>query len=168
MNISKLLTTVLAAVVLSPLSVSAGSFNDSKELIELIKTTGTHVSVNTNSFDKNCPGKAGYYQYIKDVSDVLVVCEDQINKHDPHELWKVISHESTHVMQACKGRNLFKESYLPRIFRTLSTKAPHYAKMIDTQYSATVAIKEAEAFYMELQPPADVMQMFKLACLSGN
>lgn len=161
--ITKILASVLATAALSS-PVSAGSFNDSKQLATLVESTGTLVSFNTNSFDKTCPGKAGYYQYIKDVSDVLVVCTDQVNTDDPDELWETLAHESTHVAQACLGSMLFQESYHPRIFRSLATKAPHYAKMIDNQYSGDHAIAEAEAFWMELQAPSTVLAIFRKAC----
>ena len=166
MNALKLLASVLATAAIS-LPVSAGSFNDSKQLINLIRSTGTPVSVNSNTFDELCPGKAGYYHFEKNVSDILVVCSDQVNVDDPHELWEVLSHEATHVMQACLGSTLFVDAYTPRIFRTLSTKAPHYAKMIDNQYSGDHAIIEAEAFYMELQSPTVVKDLFTKACLNG-
>ncbi len=147
--------------------VLAGSFNDSRQLISLIKSTGTVVSFNNNSFDKACRNKAGYYQFIKDVNDVLVVCTDQVNTDDPNELWEVLAHESTHVAQTCLGSMLFQETYHPRIFRSLATKAPHYAKMIDQQYSGNHAIAEAEAFYMELQTPSDVLSVVRKACIKS-
>ena len=164
--ITKILASVLATVALSS-PVSAGSFNDSKQLMTLVRKTGTLVSFNRNSFDEHCIGKAGYYQFIKDVSDFLVVCTDQVNTDDPDELWEVLSHESTHVAQACVGSMLFKETYRPRIFRSLATKAPHYAKMIDNQYSGNHAIAEAEAFWMELQAPSTVLSVVRKACIKS-
>ena len=165
MNLFKAFTSVLAAASIA-LPVSAGSFSDSKALLEMIEATGTKVSVNTNQFDNVCTDKAGYYQYKKDVIDVLVICQDQVNINDPDELWEVVAHESTHVAQACLGSNIFEETYLPRIFRALSTKAPHYSKMVDSQYSAEDAIYEAEAFWMELQSPKTVMKVVHQACFN--
>ena len=161
--LTKLFASVLATAAIS-LPVSAGSFDDSKNLINLIESTGTQVSFNQNSFDKHCPGKQGYYVFEKDVQDILVVCRDQIDENDPHAVWEVLSHEATHVAQACVGSTLFANEYMPRIFRTLSTKAPHYAKMIDHQYSGDHAMFEAEAFWMELQPPSTVLAIVDKAC----
>ena len=150
----KLLATVCALTCClgDPMPASAGTHQDIITFINIIKETGTKFSINPNSFDKLCEGKDGYYQYIENVSDVLVVCSDQVNIKDPHDFWETLSHEATHVMQACRGGNIFSESYMPRIFRTLQTKAPHYARMIDTQYSTDHARHEAEAFLQVISP----------------
>ena len=161
--LTKAFVSVLSTIALSAPAI-AGSFGDIDSLISLIKQTGTTVTFNSNRYDSNCLNRAGYYSFKKDVTDLLVVCTDQVNKNDPDAVWETVSHEATHVMQACTGAHLFKPEFHPRIFRALSTKAPHYSKMIDTQYSGAHAIAEGEAFYMELQAPANVISVFKKAC----
>ena len=163
----KLIPSAVAAVIASlsfAMPSLAGSMADSEQLINLVEKTGTKVSINTNRYDQSCIGKAGYYSYTSETNDLLVVCSDQVNVDDPNEFWEVVSHEATHVMQACTGSTVFKEHMHPRIFRALGTKAPHYSKLIDTQYSGNHAIAEAEAFWIELQPPADVLGIFAIAC----
>jgi hypothetical protein len=45
--------------------------------------------------------------------------------------------------------------------------APHYAKLIDLGYPSGDQRLEAEAFWMELQPPATVISLFRSLCGSG-
>ena len=163
------LFTTLAAATLAALSVAiptqAGTV-EAYQLLKMIESTGTTVSLNPNSYDESCKDKAGYYVYEPKVQDIFVVCTDQVNVKDSDELWEIVSHESTHVMQACNGGLVFKESYLPRTFRELERKAPHSAKLIDEKYTGDATALEAEAFWMELQPPAHVLSYFEGTCLN--
>jgi len=165
---NKFFTATAAALLAigSALPSHAGSFQDSLNLMELVEQTGTKVSINTNSFDQSCTGKAGYYQFVKDKVDVLVVCRDQTNTKDAAEMWETVSHESVHVAQACNGGAYFKAKYHPRMLRELRSLAPHYAKML-MNYRGDHQLVELEAFWAELQTPETVMQMVKSACLKN-
>ncbi|MFM7314066.1 MAG: hypothetical protein ACKO0M_13020 [Cyanobium sp.] len=160
----KLVTSLLAALAIAA-PAQAGTV-EADQLLGMIESTGTTISFNSNKFDPDCAaGKAGYYVFEAKVQDLFVVCKENINVKDGDELWETVSHEATHVMQACNGGLVFEESYLPRTFRELDRKAPHYSKLINDQYTGAAATHEAEAFWMELQPPADVLAYFEQACL---
>lgn len=157
-----------AAMALSPLAAQA-SEADLNAYFDLIEKSGTSISYNDNTFDKNCIGKAGYYAYEKDKEDLLVVCTSQVNENDSEAVWEVVAHESTHIMQVCSQSGFaFKSEYHPRIVRELQRKAPHYSKMIDTTYMGRSQLQETEAFYMELQQPSHVMAAFSKICLGEN
>ena len=138
---------------------------DANTLLEMIKATGTQVSFNGNHFDKNCIGTTAYYAFEPKVDDLLVVCTDQVDVKNGEALWEVVAHEATHIMQACYGREVaFQDDGHPAMFRQLSTRAPHLMARIDDGYHSRTARSEVEAFWMELQPPAAVMEYFTAAC----
>ncbi len=160
------LFTAIAAVLLTigtTLPAKAGSFKDSLKLMEMVEATGTQVSINGNDYDKNCGDNAGYYQFIKDKIDILVVCKDQVDLKNPDELWETVSHESVHVAQACNGGAYFKAKYHPRMLRHVRAFAPHYAEQL-MGYRGDHQLKELEAFWAELQTPETVMEMVESAC----
>ena len=163
--IKSAIATASVAVVLlvGAMPAKAGSFNDSDKLIKMIEATGTQFSINSNNFDKSCADKAGYYRYIKDKVDVLVVCSDQVDIENPDELWETVSHESVHVAQACNGGAYFKSKYHPRMLRHLRAFAPHYAEQL-MGYRGDHKLTELEAFWAELQKPEVVMTMLVNAC----
>ena len=138
---------------------------DTYTLLNLIKNSGTNVSFNSNHFDKDCIGNAGYYSYVDKQIDLLVVCTDQTDADDPEKLWETVAHEATHIMQACTGSTAFTADNHPTMFRTLSTRAPHYSAKLDSGYHSGSALTEAEAFWMELQPPSHVITYFKQVCV---
>ena len=162
---NKFLTATAAAFLTigAVIPAQAGSLTDSLNLMDLVEATGTEVSINTNSFDPLCKKNNGYYQFIKDKIDILVVCEDQTNVKNPDELWETVSHEAVHVAQACNGGPYFKAKYHPRMIRELRSLAPHYAKQL-MGYRGDHQLKELEAFWAELQTPETVMDMVKAAC----
>ena len=45
---------------------------------------------------------------------------------DSDAVWEVVSHEATHVMQACNSGPVIKDSMVPRVLRELQETAPHY------------------------------------------
>jgi hypothetical protein len=53
---------------------------------------------------------------------------------------------------------------MPRTVRQLQALAPHYAKLIGESYPTDEQRFETEAFWMELQPPARVIGLFRLHC----
>lgn len=155
---------LLAAIGLGISAPAQANEADSYALLELIKKSGSSVSFNSNHFDKDCVGKAGYYAYVPDKIDLLVVCSDQTNVDDGDKLWETVAHEATHVMQACTGSTAFTADNHPTMFRALATRAPHYSAKLDNGYHSRSAVTEAEAFWMELQAPSDVLSYFKQAC----
>lgn len=166
---NKFFTAAAAALLAigAALPSHAGSLQDSLTLMKLVKTTGTDVSINSNNFDESCTGKAGYYLFEKNVNDLMVVCEDQVNIKNADELWEAVAHESVHVAQACNGGAYFKAKYHPRMLRELRSLAPHYAKQL-MGYRGDHQLKELEAFWAELQTPDTVMEMVKTACYDNS
>ena len=162
---NKLFTATAAALLAigTSLPAQAGSHQDALKLMNLVEKTGTTVSINSNTYDKNCIDKAGYYSYVKDKIDVLIVCEDQVNIKNADELWETVSHEAVHAAQACNGGTYFKAKYHPRMLRELRSLAPHYSKQL-MRYRGDHQLKELEAFWAELQTPETVIEMVETAC----
>lgn len=161
----KLLTAALAALTIAAPAAYANDA-DTLRLLDMIEATGTKVSFNSNRFDQTCINKQGYYAFEEKVTDLLVVCTDQVNVNDPDALWEVVAHEATHIMQACYGdETALDDSMHPSVFRTLATRAPHYAKLLDQGYGTRSARSEAEAYWMELQTPETVMEIFQHSCM---
>jgi hypothetical protein len=161
----RLLPTVLAMVATLALAVEparATSPKDVEDLIGLIKKSGTEIVL------VDCKeGLKGSYIYDENPKiDRLTICKNNVDFNDPDDIWEVIVHEATHIMQACIGDHLFKDEYHPRIVRDLRAKAHHYSVIVEEQYRGSQMMREAEAFYMELQPPEDVKAIFIKACLT--
>jgi hypothetical protein len=53
---------------------------------------------------------------------------------------------------------------MPRTYRQLQTMAPHYAKLVGRSYASSDQRLEAEAFWMELQTPPVVIDLFQRNC----
>ena len=154
----------LAALCVGAMPAKAGSFQDSKRLIELVEGTGTKVSLNTNDFDEKCENKHGYYSFAKNEIDLMVLCRTQTDIEDPNEVWETLAHESMHVAQACVGSvPVMPAKYHPRLLRELRTLAPHYAEQLQG-YRGDHQLLELEAFWAELQTPEMVLDLFELAC----
>lgn len=152
------------AAVAAPLSAEA-SVKDLKDLLDQIRQSGTEVLALTNHQERGCLNASGFYTFDKDKKiDRLTICKDNVSMDDSEELWEVVAHESTHIMQSCIGGLAFVSEDHPSMARALSVKAPHYAKLVDN-YSSHDALHETEAFWMELQPPSDVLGYFYNSCL---
>lgn len=148
------------ALGLSPVA-RADSWRDIEALISLITATGTEISRRSDCAEEY----KGLYVFEPSKNiDLLVLCDNNINPEDPSDIWEVLSHEATHVMQACIGDTLFQEDMHPRILRELQTKAPHYYEILETSYHGGDYIIEAESFWMELQHPDLVLELFHTAC----
>ena len=160
------LFTALAALTLIAAPVQAG-MNDAETLINMIRSTGTTVSLNKNHYDESCLGNAGYYVFEKKVQDLMVICTDQVNTEDGDAVWEVVAHEATHIMQACLGENIIKDGHIARMHRELRAQAPHYSKLVGS-YSTAHQLEEAEAYWMELQSPAEVLGHFQRICIDDN
>lgn len=161
-------STALAALLsgglllgsLQGLPARAASLEDIRQLENLINASGTETIVSSN-----CPpNHAGYYENDGKSIDRLVICRRNVDMGDIEAVWEVMAHEATHIMQSCTGTTAIADAQMPRTYRELQTLAPHYAKLISSQYRSAEQRLEAEAFWMELQTPALVMELFRRNC----
>lgn len=165
--ITGLLAAAAAVTVQAPAMASTQA--DVLQFIDLIKQAGTDVVHADNHQAKGfCIDKAGAYvlNQEKDL-DVIVICSEQVNMESPHEVWEVLAHEGTHLMQACVADGtgtMFKPSFVPRMLREVRAFAPHYHQLVTSKYTSNLATVELEAFWMELQSPQVVMNQFKRVC----
>ena len=156
--IKKILAAVAGLAVAMP--VQAASRSDFETLVGLVEGTGTEISI------RNCerPNVHGYYQYNKDQGiDLMVICKNSVDMSDPDAVWEVLVHESTHVMQACNGGPILKDTYVPRVLRELQETAPHYYSILQ-QYPGSHKRNELEAFWMELRAPHIPIQWMRDFC----
>ena len=157
----RLVLGLISAVLLgAPGFAGASSLEDIRQLEDLINTAGVTTAVS----DRCPPSHAGYYETENGGRHWLVLCRNVVNLADVEAVWEVMAHESTHIMQACTGSTAIADEYMPRTFRELRTMAPHYAKLIDRDYPSVDQRLEAEAFWMELQPPQTVISLFRSLC----
>ena len=150
---------VLAGLTLA-VPASATSWTDVNTLLGLVKDTGTTVSV------RNCEqeGVMGFYKFDKQNNiDLLAICKNAVDMTDPDSVWEVVAHEATHVMQACAGSPVIKDTMVPRVLRELQDTAPHYYATLQS-YRGDHKRVELEAFWMELRSPADVIEFFNKSC----
>ena len=155
----KRIFTVLAGLAITA-PVNATSWTDINTLTDLIKQTGTTVEARVC----NREGLQGYYHFDPDQDiDLLVVCKDNVDMSDSDAVWEVVSHEATHVMQACMGGPVLKDSYVPRVLRELQETAPHYYQTLQ-QYRGDHKRVELEAFWMELRAPDVVHEFLDRSC----
>jgi hypothetical protein len=143
----------------------ADSQKDIELLIGYVKQTGTKVQ----KTDKCESSMMGFYQAPTQdgTGDRLVFCSNNIDFNDTSAVWEVLAHESAHVMQACNGSLLWKETYHPRMLRRLKEQAPHYAEILN-QYRGRDKMMELEAFDMELKPASEVITLFAKFCSGDN
>jgi hypothetical protein len=151
----------VALVMVVPLGVArASSLEDIRQLEALINATGTETLVSAD-----CPpNHAGYYENDGMRIDRLVLCRNIVDLADVDAVWEVMAHEATHIMQACTGTHAIPDTYMPRTYRELQTMAPHYAKIVGQSYRSADQRLEAEAFWMELQTPDTVINLFRHSC----
>jgi hypothetical protein len=143
-------------------SMPAGAVSPAelRALAELIQASGTATIVS----DVCPPDHAGYYENDGGRIDRLVICRAAVDLDDLRAVWEVLAHEATHVMQACRGAPVLPDAQMSSTYRELRVLAPHYAKLIDRSYARSDQRLEAEAFWMELQPPDLVMALFRSRC----
>ena len=141
-----IITTLASLAITAP--ASASSWADINELQDLVTGTGTNIQ------KLDCPaGKMGFYQFDKtNKIDRLVYCKNNVDMNDPDSVWEVLVHEATHVMQACYGGPVMKDTYVPRVLRELQETAPHYYAVLQ-EYRGDHKRVEIEAFWMELRTP---------------
>jgi len=160
---SPALAGLLAAGLLlcgSAAPAHAVSLEDIRQLENLINATGTETLVS----DHCPPNHAGYYENDGESIDRLVICRRNVDMGDIEAVWEVMAHEATHIMQACTGTTAIADALMPRTYRELQSLAPHYAKLISSEYRSSEQRLEAEAFWMELQTPPRVMELFRHNC----
>ncbi|MFZ9619970.1 MAG: hypothetical protein ACO289_02105 [Prochlorococcaceae cyanobacterium] len=167
----KLLAGLMAAAAALATTAPAMASTEADVLafIALIKQGGTDVVHMSNREAKGfCIGKAGAYLLDEKTNvDALVICSDQVDLNDSNEVWEVLAHEGTHVMQACVADGtgtMFKPQFVPTMLREVRAFAPHYHELVTSKYTSDFATVELEAFWMELQEPAAVMAQFKTVC----
>jgi len=152
----------LVLVVLVPRSALATSMEDIRQLENLIHAGGTETVVSLD-----CPANhAGFYENDGRRLNRLVICRRNVDFTDLDAVWEVLAHEATHVMQACSGGSALADEQMPRTYRELQTMAPHYAKLLNAAYRSSDQRLEAEAFWMELQTPEKVLELFRSSCAS--
>jgi hypothetical protein len=152
---------VAAAAMAAGLAPAWGtSLEAIHELEGLINASGTETVLSTV-----CPpNHAAYYENDGKGIDRLVVCANRVDLADPAAVWEVMAHEATHVMQACRGGHILPDAAMSSTYRQLRRSAPLNAKLLDDGYRRADVRLEAEAFWMELQPPATVLAHFRQAC----
>ena len=155
----KRILSVLAGLTLA-MPASATSWTDVNQLLGLVEQTGTTVSVR----DCERQGVMGFYRFDKANNiDLLAICKNAVDISDPDAVWEVAAHEATHVVQACYGGPVIKDSMVPRVLRELQETAPHYYATLQG-YRGDHKRVELEAFWMELRTPAIVMDWVKTYC----
>lgn len=141
-------------------SAAAASLEHISTLERLVNAAGVATIV-----ADDCPAShAGYFENDPAGRHRLVLCRNGVNLADVEAVWEVMAHEATHIMQSCNGGSVIADQYMPRTFRELRTMAPHYAKLIDRSYASSDQRLEAEAFWMELQSPDTVIELFRRLC----
>ena len=156
--IKKIIAAIAGLAIAAP--VNAASWNDIETLVDLVKGTGTSVQA------RSCrqQGIQGFYQFNKEEDiDLLVICTNAVDMNDPDAVWEVVAHESVHVMQACNGGPVIKDSYLPRVIRELQSFTPHYWEVLKT-YPDNHKRQEVEAFWMESRPASVPIQWIQDFC----
>jgi len=138
------------------LPTQANTMADVETLIQSLTALGTKVKAG------NCEKKNLYGFYVPQ-KDQMVICVDSISGKDPSVLWDTLAHETTHKMQACLGGFLMPPTHVGAMMRELKAIYPETLKDLDI-YSSGEMRYELEARWMELQPPATVIQLLVNAC----
>jgi hypothetical protein len=157
------LTTLALVASLLVAPGHAASLEDISTLERLVNGAGVVTVV----ADDCPPSHAGFYELDTRGRHRLVLCRNGVDLADLEAVWEVMAHESTHIMQACRGGTVIADTSMPRTLRELKAIAPHYAKLIDRSYPSSDQRLEAEAFWMELQTPDSVISLFRQLCANG-
>jgi len=151
---------LLALVAASGRPAAAAGLEQVRQLENLINASGTQTVVSSD-----CPpDHAGYYENDGRRIDRLVICRQQVDLGNLQAVWQVMAHEATHIMQSCAGSPALPDALMPRLKRELNALAPEASRLIQAAYSRAEQRLEAEAFWMELQPPALVLELFRRNC----
>ena len=145
-------------LLLGAAPVQAATQVDVETLAKAVRETGTEIVES----DRCEEGLKGYYEFEKDRIDRLTLCTNNIDVNDSDDVWEVLAHETTHIIQACDQTGegqAFNDAYFPRIYRELQQLNP--SSVGDTAlYGSWSKRQEIEARYMELLPPEDVIDFF--------
>ena len=141
---------------------SAHSWTAIEKTMKEVEATGTEIVIRDCSVDR--PRVYGYYRFNQAAGiDRLVICNNETPMSNPTMVWETLSHEATHVAQACMGETLFKPEFIPEMEAELRVRRPEYLALIK-EYPAAVRLDELEAFWMELQPVEVINQTLRHFC----
>ena len=141
--------------------------NETAVLEKLIRETGTKI-IERNDCEK---GMQGYYSFEnirgKGRVDEIVICKNNYLLGNPtaEEYWRLLAHESTHMMQACVGSKLYGSYQLRDMSYELLEKDRSSYETIHKAYNSSNEDFEIEARWMELQPKQFVIDTLKKYCI---
>lgn len=152
---------VCAGVLLAPAPVAATTLDHIQRLERLINAAGTETLLSSS-----CPeDHAGYFESGGPAgTGRLVLCANTVDLADSQAVWQVLAHEATHVMQSCTGATAIADRLMSRTYRELQLKAPQQIWLLSEGYADADRRLEAEAFWMELQSPERVLEIFRRHC----
>ena len=158
----KALATAAALLAMAvPTPTLAHTFKQINEFVDLIEQTGTDVVYTNCKEDFNKPDVYGFYIFDAETKvDHLILCKDHIDARDPAAIWETLAHEVTHVMQACHGGPVLKDEAIDRVL----ARMPEDDLEVLQQYPDEKLRIEVEAFNMENEDPALVVELFKRYC----
>lgn len=136
------------------------------ELITAINNAETDVAFEWCAKE----GRFGQYEYKEnEKGEVLIdrvsVCTNKVDTADTALVWEILSHEATHVAQACKGVGVTGISAK----ELQSGVASRYdLDELRETYPESNWEAEMEAFYMEDAPKRDVIALVKEACAPAS
>ena len=103
----------------------------------------------------------------KKTIDEVVICNNNymFNKPNPTEYWRLLAHESTHIMQACLGTNLYGSYQIKDMSYELMDQDENSYRTIHSAYTSSKEDNEIEARWMELQPKQYVIDTLRKHCM---
>ena len=129
-----------------------GEYAYTKTLENLIRNVGTQIKERNDCEN----GVQGYYLFEKisgnKTIDEVVICNNNymFNKPTPTEYWRLLAHESTHIMQACLGTNLYGSYQIKDMSYELMDQDENSYRTIHSTYTSSKEDNEIEARWMEL------------------
>ena len=138
-----------------------------KTLENLIRNVGTQIKERNDCEN----GVQGYYLFKKipgkKTIDEVVICNNNymFNKPNPTEYWRLLAHESTHIMQACLGTNLYGSYQIKDMSYELMDQDENSYRTIHGSYASHKEDNEIEARWMELQPKQYVIDTLRKHCM---
>ena len=151
---------LLAAIIGAPTLIIAifnrersnrdGEYAYTKTLENLIRNVGTQIKERNDCEN----GVQGYYLFEKipgkKTIDEIVICNNNymFNKPNPTEYWRLLAHESTHIMQACLGTNLYGSYQIKDMSYELMDQDENSYRTIHSAYSLSKEDNEIEARWM--------------------
>ena len=87
------------------------------------------------------------------------------NKPNPDEYWRLLAHESTHIMQVCLGTNLYGSYQIKDMSYELMDQDEKSYRTIHSAYTSSKEDNEIEARWMELQPKQYVIDTLRKHCM---